>query len=608
MLPRPRSRRGLSRNVKTGRLCGLGAISFAYNNAVTRNHPKGFCRFTLKRGLPPLKRHSIALVTLLLAGCSQPPSTTPIPASVAANAPKPGLDLAVAAPYKSAYHLEDFTPATAVIVRYKVGRDIFRQQRTDETGLGLERAYRYQVKDAAARTAMIEKLSKDSDVEFAEPDYRMHANVMPTDPMLSRQWDLPKIDLGRALDLTTGSGVIVGCIDSGVDYNHPDMVGQVIKGWNFPGNNADPMDDNGHGTHTAGTIGALTNNNVGIAGIAGGCKILAVKALDAQGSGNTSDIASAMAYAVQHGAKVINMSLGGPQESQTLHAAVQQAASAGVLVVAAAGNDGTQTLNYPAAYPEALSVGASDESDNRASFSSYGSWVSIAAPGTNILSTTKGAYEVMQGTSMAAPHVAGVAALVRSLHPDWSLAQVKQALISSGDPVTGFESNPNCRRLNAYKALQAGPASAPTPTPTAVPTPAPTGNPTPMPTGNPTPQPTAVPTPAPTPAPTAAPTAAPTTLPWSAPNTVLWIMNSYLRNVQMHQVEFHWTTNLPSDTQLELPNIQWTTGAYGPMITNHVLTINGLASGTWYSYRLRSHDAAGHLAITPQRWVHTSTY
>jgi thermitase len=479
-------------------------------------------------------------------------------------------------PAKRAYQLAA-AEQPGVIVRYKAGYESRAQlvgfQGTGLAGLG--RAYRYHVPDAAKRAQLYQAMAADPAVEYVEPDYTLHTFALPTDPYVANQWDLPKIQLGQALDLTKGDpSVIIASVDSGVDYNHADLAGQVIKGYDYANNDADPLDDNGHGTHTAGTMAALTNNATGVAGIAGGCKILAVKVMDSSGAGSTSGIADGINYAVSHGAKVINLSLGGPSDSQTLHAAIQQAVNAGVLVVAAAGNDGTTTMNYPAAYSEVISVGATDKTDARASYSQYGSWVSIAAPGSSILSTYKGGqYATMDGTSMASPHVSAVAALVRSLHPTWSVSQVRQALVTTGDPCTGFESAPALRRLNAYKALQYGSTTT-----------------------------------SPTPAPTVAPTAAPTPAPTATPAPVTLSITSSSTSTTSSSATFKWTTNVAADSQVELVNLNWSTPVFTTMATSHQVTISGLQRYTYYSYRLHSKDAAGHAVVSPLYYVRTSYY
>ena len=345
----------------------------------------------------------------------------------------------------------------------------------------------------------VEAYGENEDVEYAEPNYLAYATATPNDPMYPTMWALQKINMPQAWDsFQGGSEVIVAIADSGVNYNHPDIPRNIIKGLDAINNDMDPMDDHGHGTHVAGTIGAVTNNGVGVAGIAPPpVRLMAIKVLAGSGSGDFASISRGMAWAVENGAKVINMSLGGPQGSTTLHNAIKSAVAAGVTVVAASGNANTQT-GYPAAYPEALSVGATDQSDNRASFSNYGK-VEIAAPGVGIQSTLmSGGYGPLSGTSMASPHVAGVAGLLLSKNPSLSPAQVEQYLRDGADPISA--TNISGKRLNAYGSLTR--LSGGTPGPTA--TIGPTRTPTPI--GS-----TRTPTPSITPGgPTLSPTRAPT--------------------------------------------------------------------------------------------------
>ncbi|HEY9857023.1 MAG TPA: S8 family serine peptidase [Stenomitos sp.] len=332
----------------------------------------------------------------------------------------------------------------------------------------------YSVPAGSTVAETVAKLRKDPNVVYAEPNYRYHAleyNAKATvnDPKFSQLWGIQKIQAPAAWDTTQGDpNVIVAVVDTGVDYNHPDLKGQVIKGPDFGNNDNDPMDDQGHGSHVAGTIAAIGNNGTGVVGIAYKTKILAIKVLGSDGSGDTSNIAKGILKAAEMGAKVINMSLGGPQQSQALKDAVDQVTAKGVLCVVAAGNDGNSTANYPAAYPNAFSVGATDQSDKRTSFSQYGSTLDIAAPGLNILSTTEGDYKQESGTSMASPHVAGAAALLLAKNPQLTPQQVRDALQSTGDPTSGF-SGATIKRINVAKALGAVTGTAPSPAPSTQP-------------------------------------------------------------------------------------------------------------------------------------------
>ena len=214
---------------------------------------------------------------------------------------------------------------------------------------------------------------------------------------------------------TTGSAAVkIAILDTGINASHPDLSGKVAAGRNFTtGNSTDTSDKNGHGTHVAGTAGAKTNNGASVAGTCPGCTLVPVKVLDNNGSGSWSWIANGLRWAADNGAHVANMSLGDSSGSSTVRDAVNYAWDKGTVMAAAAGNDGTNAAHYPSNYINTISVGATNKNDNKASFSNYGDQVDIGAPGAGILSTTKdGRYASWNGTSMATPHVAGVAGLV----------------------------------------------------------------------------------------------------------------------------------------------------------------------------------------------------
>lgn len=264
-------------------------------------------------------------------------------------------------------------------------------------------------------------------IEYVEPHFIYLTNdndvgrrVIPNDSLyLDYQWNLPIILTEQGWELTKGrENVIIAVVDTGVDFKHPEFKNKLVDGINIVNSSRSPMDDDGHGTHVAGIISANTNNNEGIAGITWYNKIMPIKVLDQSGAGTLSDVAEGIFWATDHGAKVINLSLGNYAESKYLHDAVKYAYSKDVVLVAASGNDNTDKLGYPAAYPEVLAVSAIDPYENRAQFSNYGNYIDVVAPGVNIPSTyPNNQYAALSGTSMASPHVAGLAGLIRAQNP-----------------------------------------------------------------------------------------------------------------------------------------------------------------------------------------------
>ncbi|MFQ5857918.1 MAG: S8 family serine peptidase [Anaerolineae bacterium] len=303
----------------------------------------------------------------------------------------------------------------------------------------------------------------------------------PNDPQYPDMWNLAKIRAEQGWDITTGTQeVIIAVIDTGADASHPDLQGKLVAAYDFVNGDADPADDQGHGTHVAGIAAAVTNNGIGIAGVAWEAKIMPVKALSATGAGAHSWIANAIVWATDHGADVINMSLGGPYTSATMQQAVDYAWNHGVVIVAAAGNANTSNPTYPATYENVIGVSATDLNDQKATFSNYGSYVSVASPGVSILSTVRGSgYQTWSGTSMATPHVSGLAALLKSLHPAWTNAQIRDAIEDSAEDLgtPGWDAIFGWGRIDIYAALNSGPP-VPTSTPT---TPPPTATPIPNP-------------------------------------------------------------------------------------------------------------------------------
>lgn len=223
-------------------------------------------------------------------------------------------------------------------------------------------------------------------------------------------WGIARVNAAAAWNTTEGAGVNVAVVDTGIDLNHPDLAANIAGGYNAVDPDVQPMDDNGHGTHVAGTIAALRDNK-GVAGVAPKARLYAVKVLDASGSGSYSGIIAGIEWCAKNNIKVINMSLGGPSGSSALAKAMKVAAKAGITIICAAGNDGGDVA-YPASYPEAVAVSASDSADALAYFSNRGPKIEFVAPGVNVKSTYMGGrYKSLSGTSMACPHVAGLAAL-----------------------------------------------------------------------------------------------------------------------------------------------------------------------------------------------------
>ena len=342
-------------------------------------------------------------------------------------------------------------------------------------------------------------------VAIVTPDFELTTQSIPNDPSFGSLWGLSNngsqggllnadINIEPAWALGTATSIVTAVIDTGVDYTHPDLASNIwtntdevagngidddgngfvddVRGWDFVNNDSDPMDDNGHGTHVAGTIGAVGNNGIGVTGVAWTASIMPLKFLDQSGSGSLSDAIKAIQYARVNGAKIINASRGGGGFSSALQSAITQFITSGGLFVAAAGNEATNndvTPSYPANYQGVISVGASTRTDTRASFSNYGTSVDVFAPGQSILSTLPGnRYGSLSGTSMATPQVAGALALLWGQNPTLSANTISQALINSTDNVLRA-SNSTHGRINVGAAATALRASNPTTPPTTPP-------------------------------------------------------------------------------------------------------------------------------------------
>jgi serine protease len=312
--------------------------------------------------------------------------------------------------------------------------------------------------------------------EYIEPNYIYEANAIildggkvPNDPLYGKQWNLRSINVESAWQETKGDGVTVAVIDTGVTRVPDLQKTEFVSGYDFVNDRTQATDDNGHGTHVAGTIAQSTNNNYGVAGIAYEANIMPLKVLDSYGSGTVADIAEAIKFAADNGAGVINMSLGGGGESQLMKEAIDYAYNKGVVIIAAAGNSNQNSAGYPARYPRVIGVSALDASGEKAPYSNFGAGVDISAPGGStaggneaggILQNTIDAetgesiFAAFQGTSMASPHVAGVAALIKAMgveDPEQIANILKQSSRAiEQDPLNHFGSG----QLDATAAVQ----------------------------------------------------------------------------------------------------------------------------------------------------------
>lgn len=303
-------------------------------------------------------------------------------------------------------------------------------------------------------------------VQRAEDDNNAPAPAnAPNDPLFSKQYSHQIANTLGGWAMTKGNPrVLIGIVDSGVDITHPDLKAKIVDVYNGADNNQDVKDVVGHGTHVAGIAAAMTNNGIGVAGVAPECGILAVKVSSGESSSpSTAGIANGIIWAADHGANVINLSLGSRQESKAISDAVRYAMSKNIVVVAATGNDSGRIMSYPAAVQGVVAVGATDKSDARARYSNYGPWVSVTAPGSDILSTFplnsnligQKEYGSISGTSMATPFVTGLVALIRSKYPTMPAVMVKNVLESSTDDKgkPGFDEEFGHGRVNAGRAL-----------------------------------------------------------------------------------------------------------------------------------------------------------
>jgi len=307
-------------------------------------------------------------------------------------------------------------------------------------------------------SSFLEDVSVKTQMKYVEPNWKFYVDAVPNDPKFGKQWGLKKIEASFAWDTQIGKkSVLVAIVDTGVDYNHMDLARNYVPlGYDWVNDDKNPMDDHGHGTHCAGIVGAVINNSVGMAGVAQ-VRIMAEKGINSGGWGREDDLANAIMHAADKGAKVISCSWGSSVDSRLIYEAVKYAYERGALVVAAAGNSASDEKHYPAAYEEVIAVTATSSNDSPASFTTFGDWVDLAAPGVKIYSTIpKDKYRYLSGTSMAAPHVAGVAALVLSEFPTMTVDQVRAQLLYTADDLgeIGFDVYYGWGRVNAKKAVE----------------------------------------------------------------------------------------------------------------------------------------------------------
>jgi hypothetical protein len=304
-------------------------------------------------------------------------------------------------------------------------------------------------------SAVFEALSHHPNIAFAEPDYIFPPDTVPNDTYYSSAWHLPKVDAPTAWDSTTGSSnVIIAILDTGVESSHPDLAPKLVGGWNFFDDNSDTRDVWGHGTAVAGTAAACSNNGLGVAGLAWGCRLMPIRVTDTNAYGYLSAMARGLTYAADHGARVANLSFR-VSGSATLSNAAQYFQSKGGVVTVSAGNEAV--FDDSPEDPSVLTVSATDANDALASFSNTGNNVDVSAPGVNILTTAVGgSYGFGTGTSFSAPIVAGVAALVISANPSLSGQQIQNIIRTSADDLgaPGWDSIFGSGRVNAARAVQ----------------------------------------------------------------------------------------------------------------------------------------------------------
>jgi serine protease len=425
-------------------------------------------------------------------------------------------------------------------------------------------------------SAMLQELARESGVAYAEQNAYAYKSMIPNDSYFSYQWHMSRIGLESAWDDSTGSGVVVAVIDTGVRQDLSDLAGtSFTAGYDFVNNDTNPTDDEGHGSHVCGTIAQTTNNNAGCAGVAFNATIMPIKVLDSTGSGTYTDIADGIIWATDHGSDVINMSLGGSSSTTTLQNAVNYAWNNGVVVVCAAGNDGVSSPSYPAAYTNSISVSAVNYLDQLADYSNYGSTIDICAPGgdgndnngdgymdgvlqqTFDSSTGTPGYFFYAGTSMASPHVAGVAALIKAADTTLTNAEIRNILENTAEDLgnSGWDQYFGYGIIDAYAAVQEA-------------------------------------------------------LGGSTPDTTPPVIsNIQVSGITSNSAVITWTTDEAATSVV----YYGTTTSYGSSTsasgytTNHSVTLTGLTTGTTYHFKVESADASGNTSQSSDSTFTTSS-
>ena len=432
--------------------------------------------------------------------------------------------------------------------------------------------------EAMAVKDMIRELEGDHRVSFAEPNYLAHSMAGANDAYVGYQWNLDQVGAEGAWDYTTGAGAVVAVLDTGVKSNGPDGLTNLLPGYDFYYNDADPSDRDGHGTFVAGTIAQRTNNGTGVAGLAYSASILPVKVLSDSGYGDINAIANGVIYAADQGADVINMSLGSAYPSSTLESACNYAYSKGVVVVAATGNEYASQVGYPAAYDSVIAVGSSRVDGSRPAYSNYGTGIDLLAPGGDLSKDQNGdgyadgvlqetiengswTYTFWEGTSMATPHVAAAAAMLKAYgvsDPD----EIYNALVATATDVgaAGYDTTNGYGVLNVEAALEYVSGGS-------------GGNPGGNPGGS---------------------TAPEEETPSSSADTTAPSISSVSGYTQGNRFTIEWVTNESADSYLNFEEY----GLYGDdtLTTSHTISLRGSNNETYY-FDIESTDASGNTAV-----------